>query len=102
VHAGGGEGLRRQREPDRGGAQFAGRQVEGPGVDDLAGAQAAALVRHDLAGHVDLAEEQADGSGVDVGADRDDGEVGDVPGVGGPVRFLGVDEGDPVGEIEVV
>ena len=90
------------REPDRDRPQLPYRQVQRPGVDHLAGADPAALVRDDLAGHVHLAEEQPDRAGVHVRADRHHGQVGDVAGVGGPVRLRGVHQRDRVVQVQVV
>ncbi|TML25620.1 MAG: hypothetical protein E6G35_11950, partial [Actinobacteria bacterium] len=66
VHPGRRERARRDGPPDGGRTQLARRQVQRPGIQDLAGPDPPALVADHLTGHLDGAEEQPDRAGVDV------------------------------------
>ena len=77
-----GQHLRRDRPPDRPGAQVARRQVQRLLAEHLAGDHALAQERHDLVGHLDGAEGQLDRSPRRARLGLEDPDVGDVAGEG--------------------
>ena len=95
-----GQGVGRDRPPDRGGPQGPFRQVERLLADHLARRLATAQERHDLVADVDLTQATAGTRPTAVLALGDDRDVGDLPGRRRVVGLGGLDHRDALLEVE--